>query len=159
VGRKVLIEKVRKHPLMRAVRVDKMCLMVLERTLHLFRDPARLVDEHPTFRMACAPLDVVKSRAENLAGLLAAQAPNVKVQIRQSQAFLGSGSLPNQAIPSFELMIAVPDMSADALARALRLDDACVFGRIQDDCVRLDVRTVTDEQLPAIAAALGRLAS
>jgi L-seryl-tRNA(Ser) seleniumtransferase len=104
-------------------------------------------------------LDVVKSRAENLAGLLAAQAPNVKVQIRQSQAFLGSGSLPNQAIPSFELMIAVPDMSADALARALRLDDACVFGRIQDDCVRLDVRTVTDEQLPAIAAALGRLAS
>ena len=56
VGKKALIEKLRKHPLMRAVRVDKTCLMVLERTLQLFRDPARLRNEHPTYRMICTPL-------------------------------------------------------------------------------------------------------
>ena len=53
--------------------------------------------------------------------------------------------MPTEAIPSFEVKVAVPDMSASELARRLRLDDACVFGRIEDDCVRLDVRTLTDE--------------
>ena len=72
VGRKALIEKLRKHPLMRAVRVDKTCLMVLERTLQLFRDPARLQREHPTYRMISAPMDVLKSRAEKLARLISA---------------------------------------------------------------------------------------
>ena len=57
VGKKTLIEKLRKHPLMRAVRVDKTCLMVLERTLQLFRDPARLRTEHPTYRMVTTPLE------------------------------------------------------------------------------------------------------
>jgi hypothetical protein len=48
-------------------------------------------------------------------------------------------------------------MSASELARRLRLDDTCVFGRIEDDCARLDMRTVTDEQLPLVAAAVGRI--
>jgi L-seryl-tRNA(Ser) seleniumtransferase len=75
VGRKALIDKLRKHPLMRAVRVDKTCLMVLERTLQLFRDPARLRREHPTYRMMSTPLDVLKSRAAELARLWAAPCP------------------------------------------------------------------------------------
>jgi L-seryl-tRNA(Ser) seleniumtransferase len=157
VGKKPLIEKLRKHPLMRAVRVDKTCLMVLERTLQLFRDPARLRNEHPTYRMMNTSLADLKSRAKKLARLISAEAPTVKSEVRESEAFLGSGSLPTEAIPSFEVTVAVPGMSAAELARRLRLDDACIFGRIEDDCVRLDVRTLTDEQLPQVAAALGRI--
>jgi len=158
VGKKPLIEKLRKHPLMRAVRVDKTCLMILERTLQLFRDPARLRTGHPTYRMMSAPVADLKTRAQNLARLISQEASKVKAEVRESEAFLGSGSLPTEAIPSFEVMISVPDLTAAELARRLRLDDACVFGRIQDDCVRLDVRTLTDEQLPRIAAAVRRIA-
>jgi L-seryl-tRNA(Ser) seleniumtransferase len=158
VGRKTLIDKLRRHPLMRAVRVDKTCLMVLERTLQLFRDPSRLPREHPTYRMMSTPPDVLKLRAEQLARLISAKAPKAKTEIAGSQAFLGSGSLPTEAIPSFVVTVSLPEMSASALARKLRMDRACVFGRIEDDRVCLDARTLTDEQLPAVAAAIGRAA-
>lgn len=157
VGRKALIDKLRKHPLMRAVRVDKTCLMVLERTLQLFRDPAKLVREHPTYRMVSTPIAALKSRAATLVSLINTKAPRAKTEIRESQGYLGSGSLPTESIPGFEVTVAVRDISATELARRLRLDDACIFGHIEDDCVRLDVRTLTDEQLPAIAAALERI--
>jgi L-seryl-tRNA(Ser) seleniumtransferase len=79
---------------MRAVRVDKTCLMVLERTLHLFRDPERLVVEHPTYRMLATRLETLRNRAQSLVDALAAQAPTVKAAIGDSVAYLGSGSLP-----------------------------------------------------------------
>ena len=159
VGKKALIHKLRKHPLMRAVRVDKTCLMVLERTLQLFRDPVRLTREHPTYRMVTTPMSALQTRGETLARLISTEAPKVKTEIRESESFLGSGSLPTEAIPSFEVKVVVPGMSAAELARRLRLDHACIFGRIEDDCVRLDVRTLTNEQLPLVAAALGRIAA
>jgi len=158
VGRKGLIDKLRKHPLMRAVRVDKICLMVLERTLQLFRDPARLPREHPTYRMICTPPDALNSRAKELAHLISAAAPKATIEIAESQAFLGSGSLPTEAIPSFVVTVTLPEISAAELARRLRLDRACVFGRIENDRLCLDVRTLTGEQVPAVAAALGRVA-
>ncbi|MGA2175926.1 MAG: L-seryl-tRNA(Sec) selenium transferase [Verrucomicrobiota bacterium] len=157
VGRKALIERLRQHPLMRAVRVDKICLMVLERTLHLFRDPARLAREHPIYRMISTPPEELKSRAQELARLISAEAPKAGIEIAESEAFLGSGSLPTEAIPSFVVTVSLPEMSAAELARRLRLDRACVFGRIENDRVCLDVRTLTGEQVPAVAAAFGRL--
>ncbi|MGD0743856.1 MAG: L-seryl-tRNA(Sec) selenium transferase [Verrucomicrobiota bacterium] len=157
VGRKALIGKLRKHPLMRAVRVDKTCLMVLERTLQLFRDPARLPREHPTYRMISTSMDALKSRAQKLARQISAEASKARVEIADSRAFLGSGSLPTEAIPSFVVTVSLPEMSASEQARRLRLDRACVFGRIENDRVCLDVRTLTDEQVPLVAAAVGRI--
>lgn len=159
VGRKPLIERLRKHPLMRAIRVDKTCLMVLERTLQLFRDPARLAQTHPTYRMLSTSLPELQTRAEKLAAEIMRGAPKVNFEIRESQSYLGSGSLPTQSIPSLQVLVTVPGLGATELSRQLRLDDACVFGRIEDDCVRLDVRTLTDEQLPRIAEALARISS
>ena len=90
VGRKSLIDKLRRHPLMRAVRVDKTCLMILERTLHLFRDLARLRSEHPTYRMMSAPLDAVAIQAQELgAAEFAPRRPRRKAEIAASQAFSG----------------------------------------------------------------------
>jgi L-seryl-tRNA(Ser) seleniumtransferase len=157
-GRKALIDKLRKHPLMRAVRVDKTCLMLLERTLHLFRDPARLSIEHPTYRMMSESPDTLKSRAKRLARMISAQAPAAEIAAAPSRAFLGSGSLPTEALPSFVVTVSLPGMSASELARRLRLDCACVFGRIENDRVCLDVRSLASEQLPAVAAAIGRAA-
>ncbi len=158
VGKQTLVDRLRKHPLMRAVRVDKTCLMVLERTLHLFRDPARLRRENPTYRMVSTSLETLRARGAELLRLLAAAVPQAKAEVGESSAYLGSGSLPTEALPSIEVKVSLPSLSADELSRRLRMDQACIFGRIADDVVRLDMRTVTDEQLPAIAAALGRVA-
>jgi L-seryl-tRNA(Ser) seleniumtransferase len=158
VGRREMIERLRKHPLMRAMRVDKTCLMVLERTLHLFRDPELLRREHPTYRMICTPVGALRGRAKALVEAVAKVAPTATLSIDAGVAYLGSGSLPTETIPSVMVSVSVPGLSASELARQLRLDEACVFSRIEDDLVRLDMRTLTDGQLPAIAAALGRVA-
>lgn len=158
VGRKELIAKLRKHPLMRAVRTDKTCLMVLERTLQLFRDPERLRREHPTYRMLCAPVKELRQRAEVLKAAVLKAAPQAKAVVEESVSYLGSGALPTQAIPSVMVSMSLPGLSADALAKRLRLDAACVFGRIEADVVRLDLRTVTEQQVALIAGAFGRIA-
>jgi L-seryl-tRNA(Ser) seleniumtransferase len=157
VGRKALIDRLRKHPLMRAVRVDKSCLMIMERTLHLFRCPERLRQEHPTYQMICTPMDVLRNRARALVEAMAGAAPKVSAVLGESEAYVGSGSLPTQAIPSLTVTVAVPGLSAEELARRLRLDQACVFSRIEDDRVRLDLRTMTDAEVPEVAEALGRI--
>ena len=158
VGRKALIGRLRKHPLMRAMRVDKTCLMVLERTLHLFRDPELLRREHPLYRMICTPVEVLRSRAKALADAVAEAVPKATLHVDASLGYLGSGSMPTEAIPSVMVSVSVPGLSAADLARRLRLDKACVFSRIEDDLVRLDLRTLTDEQVPLVAATFGRIA-
>jgi L-seryl-tRNA(Ser) seleniumtransferase len=158
VGRKHIIERLRKHPLMRAMRADKTCLLVLERTLHLFRDPDLLRREHPTYKMICTPVGALRRRAKALVDGLAHAAPAVSAEIEASKAYLGSGSLPTEALPSARVSVAVPGLSAFELARRLRLDEACIFSRIEDDRVRLDMRTLTEEQVPTIVAAFGRIA-
>jgi L-seryl-tRNA(Ser) seleniumtransferase len=159
VGRKDLIDKLRQHPLMRALRVDKTCLMLLERTLHLFRNPARLRREHPTYRMLSTPKETLQNRAQTLVITLAKGCPNVTATIEESVGYLGSGSLPTQTLPSLVVSVTAPNLSAHELARRLRLDPACVFGRIEQDRVLLDMRTITDEQLAGIAAAFARVTS
>ena len=159
LGRKELIQRIRKHPLMRAVRLDKTCLMVLERTLHLFRDPDRLRREHPLYRMITTPIESLRQRAEALVAAVVTHAPRVMAETGESLAYLGSGSLPTEAIPSVMVTVSVSGSSAEALARALRSDEAQVFGRIEDDRLRLDMRTVADGEIAAIAAALARATS
>jgi L-seryl-tRNA(Ser) seleniumtransferase len=158
VGRKDLIGRLRKHPLMRAMRVDKTCLMVLERTLHLFRDPELLRRHHPLYRMICTPVDALRQRAKALVDAVAKIVPKAALTVDASQAYLGSGSLPTESIPSVMVSVSVPGLSAADLARRLRMDQACVFSRIEDDLVRLDMRTLTDDQVPAVAAAFERIA-
>jgi len=159
VGRRLLIEQLRKHPLMRAIRVDKTCLMVLERTLHMFRDPELLRREHPTYRMICTPTEKLEARAHALTQAVEQSAAGaIQASASPGSAYLGSGSLPTEALPSVVVSVSVAGLSADELARRLRLDEACVFGRIEEDLVRLDMRTVTDEQVLQIAAALARCA-
>jgi L-seryl-tRNA(Ser) seleniumtransferase len=157
VGRKDLIARLRKHPLMRAMRVDKTCLMVLERTLHMFRQPELLRREHPTYRMICTSVAELKTRAKALTDAILKVVPKAKLTTGDGAAYLGSGSLPTEAIPSVVVTVAIPGLTASDLARRLRLDQACVFGRIADDLVRLDMRTITEDEVPAIAAALGRV--
>ena len=107
--------------------------------------------------MICTPVETLRSRAKALADAIAKAAPKAALNIEASVAYLGSGSLPTEAIPSVMVSVSVPDLSAAELAHRLRMDKACIFSRIEDDLVRLDIRTLTDEQVPVIAAALERI--
>ncbi len=159
VGRRALIEKIRKHPLMRALRVDKTCAMLLERTLHLFRDPERLCRDHPSYRMMSAPRETLETRARSLCAAIANRVMAAQTRVVESRAYVGSGSLPTEAMPSWAVTVALPGVSSSELARRLRLDRACVFGRIEADQFLLDVRTLADRQLDSIAGALARVAT
>ena len=158
VGRSQYVERIARHPLARAFRVDKTCLMALERTLFLFRDPERLKREHPTYRMLTTPPEVLKQRAEALAAAIAPAMPAAQVQVRDGVGFLGSGSLPMEQLPTSLVALTVAGVKPDELARRLRMDEAAVFARIEDDAVVMDVRTLTDEQVPLVAQAAGRVA-
>ncbi len=158
IGRKDLITKIRQHPLSRALRVDKMCIMVLERTLQLFRNLDQLPQTHPTYRMLSTPTATLRRRAEALAQAIKEKNTTATAELCDTTAFLGSGSLPTQAIPSVAVRVCVPSLGADELARRLRVDPAAVFGRIEADYLLLDMRTVRDDQVQTIASAIARVA-
>jgi L-seryl-tRNA(Ser) seleniumtransferase len=157
VGKKELIAKIRKHPFMRAARVDKTCILFLERTLAMFRDPDRLRRENPTYVMMTTSIEAVRARAEALALAIRRAVPHAQINIVDTRAYLGSGSLPEQALPSSGVSLVISGLSTERLAEQLRLDPASVFGRIENDQLLLDARTITDAQLPQIAAALARV--
>ena len=157
VGRAEAVERVRTHPLARALRADKTCLMALERTLALFRDPDLLVREHPLYRMLATAPDVLRTRADALATAIAEAAPKARIDVLPGEGFLGSGSLPMEKLPTFVVAVTLDALDPGELARQLRLDDACLFARIDAGRVVLDVRTMTDEQVPVAAAAIARV--
>ena len=158
VGKKKCIEKINKHPLARACRPDKIGVMVLERTLHLFRDEALLRREHPLYRMLSMPIEALESRARTLAERICAAAPTAKTTAAQGTGYLGSGSLPTEQLPSWTVGLELPNIKAAELARRLRMDQHAVFARIEDEKVIFDARTITDAQVEQIAAAVGRAA-
>ncbi len=157
VGKREIIEKIRKHPLARAFRVDKTCLMALERTLHLFRDPQKLRRENPTYRMLTMTRDELRLRAEKLADDINAAATAAKAEAADGAGFLGSGSLPTHELPTSLVLLRVEGVKAEELARRLRMDEAVVFTRIEDENVVIDVRTVRDCEFDEIVQAVARV--
>jgi L-seryl-tRNA(Ser) seleniumtransferase len=161
VGRTELVKRIRRHPLARAMRVDKTCLMALERTLMLFRDIGKLRKDHPLYQMLSLDDEQLERRARALAAMIAEQVDSqagLEVRIEQVEEYLGSGSVPMQPLRGSAVRLAGGPCDAGELARRLRLDDACVYCRVAGEAVMLHVRTVSEAQLPTMAAAVGRVA-
>jgi L-seryl-tRNA(Ser) seleniumtransferase len=141
VGRAELVERLRRHPLQRAVRADKLTLAALEGTLALYLDPERAIAEIPVLRMAAEPADAVKARAERLAGL-------VEGEIEETVARIGGGALPLAELPSFACAV------EEELAGRLRAGEPPVIGVIRDGRLLLDCRTLTDTEAEEVATAV-----
>jgi L-seryl-tRNA(Ser) seleniumtransferase len=158
VGRRVLVEKIMEHPLTRALRVDKLTLAALAATLRLYQDSEMAERAVPLLSLLSTPLENLRQRAERLAPQLAA-AGVANVEIIPGQAYVGGGSLPNQALPTMCLALAPRWGTVDALASALRTGSPAVVGRIHDGKLLLDLRSVQpreDVQLVAAVEALRR---
>jgi L-seryl-tRNA(Ser) seleniumtransferase len=142
VGRADLVEQLRRHPLQRALRADKLTLAALEATLRLYLEPERAVREIPVLRMLATPAEEVRARAARLASLVGGE-------VEQTVARAGGGALPLAEIPSFACAV------DEELAGPLREADPPVVGVVRDGRLLLDCRTVTDAEVDEIAAAVG----
>ncbi len=149
-GRADLVDRLRRHPLMRALRLDKMTLAALEATLRLHTDPARAA-EIPVLRMLGQSTAELAARAERLCALLGAVCAADAVA---STGHAGGGALPGQDVASRAVRLAVPGCSPDTLAHALRAQTPAVVGRIHGGCLLLDMLTVAEAELPELAAAV-----
>jgi L-seryl-tRNA(Ser) seleniumtransferase len=150
VGAAAAVDRVKKHPLMRALRPDKLTLAALEATLELYRD-GRALAELPALRMLAAPPEELRARAGSLAASVGAG------EVVEVKSAVGGGALPTAAPTSFALALPGPP---EALERALRAGDPPVIARIADDRLLVDLRTVPASDLPALARVLaGALAT
>ena len=157
VGRGETIAAMRRHPLARALRIDKLDLAALDVVLRAYLDPARAVRTIPTLAMLAQPLEEVRARAERLRALIAAVetgagAPADGLVLVESVARAGAGALPVTEVPS--VAVAVPAGDLDALAARLRTGSPAVVGRVHDGRLLLDVRTVRDDEVEPLAAAV-----
>ncbi len=143
LGRKTLVDRLRTHPLMRAVRVDKLTYAALEGTL-LDHWTGRAHADVPVLRMLHTPLEAVRQRAWALADQLRAQGWTTAVA--DGGSAIGGGSAPGVTVATALVQLTWPDWSADRLEAWLRGLDTPVIARIQDDGVVLDLRTVAEEQ-------------
>jgi L-seryl-tRNA(Ser) seleniumtransferase len=154
VGRRDLIARIRSHPLYRAFRVCKLTLGALEATLRLFKAPDRLAQTHPVYRMLAKDNAGMKAQAEELADQIRRRQPDWDVTTGPDVSFLGGGTLPEEGMPSHAVRIKAPRVSADDLARQFRLAAAPLVGRIHEDRVVLNLRTVfpcdTDDILAGV---------
>jgi L-seryl-tRNA(Ser) seleniumtransferase len=140
VGRADLVERLRRHPLQRALRADKLTLAALEGTLSLALDPSTR-DEVPVLRMLHEPIERVRGRAERLAALVAGE-------VEETVARVGGGALPLAEIPSAACAV------EEGLAEPLRLGEPSVVAVVRDGRTLLDCRTLTDAEVDEVAAAV-----
>jgi L-seryl-tRNA(Ser) seleniumtransferase len=138
VGRADLVERLRRHPLQRALRADKLTLAALEGTLRLALDAP---DEIPVLRMLREPPEGVRVRAERLAGLVGGE-------VEETVARAGGGALPLAELPSFACAI------EESLAAPLRAADPPVIGIVRDGRLLLDCRTLADTEVDEVAEAV-----
>jgi len=159
VGRRGVVEKLRKNPLARAVRIDKLSLAALAATLRLYLEGPAAVEAIPTLRSIALPAATIRARAEAAAEAARAAGGDLSAEVIAGTSEVGGGASPTEALPTFLLALRSRSRTADALEAALRRHDPPVLARIKDGNVLLDLRTVAPEELPALTAALRALAA
>jgi L-seryl-tRNA(Ser) seleniumtransferase len=148
VGRRALVDPLRRHPLMRALRVDKLTYAALEATLLEYL-AGRARQTVPAARMLHVGLETIEARARTLAEALSAG--GWQVQLVSGHSAVGGGSAPGLELPTMLVAVERDGMSAAAIEQALRAMDTPVVARISDGRVVLDPRTLSDEEADEVA--------
>jgi len=167
VGRREAMARVLAHPLMRAVRPDKMTLAALEATLEIYREgDARAVAEIPALRMLAARPEALAARKDRLLAALDAAMPDagaapmvaeaVVAEAVAGRSAVGGGALPLVELDSWAIALGPRGIAAEELARALAAGEPPVIARIAADRVLLDLRTVADDEVAQVADAVAR---
>ena len=143
------IEAMRRNPLARSYRVDKLTLAALEATLALYREPARAFREIPTLALLATSADVLRGRAAALRDALAAD--GIAADVVESVGSVGAGAFPDAALSGAAVMLAG---DAESWARRLRAGTPAIVGHVHDGRLHLDLRAVLERELPDLARAV-----
>ena len=159
LGRKNLIEAIKKNPLNRALRIDKLTLLALEETLRIYRDESIAVKDIPTLRMICEPYKSLKKKAERLLKLIGKlETKNFSFELVDGNSRPGGGALPLSELPSRLLCLVPGKLSSHSMEAWLRSNDPPVIARVENERVLLDVRTIQERELKIVAQTVKDLA-
>jgi L-seryl-tRNA(Ser) seleniumtransferase len=158
VGKKDPVDRIKKNPITRALRIDKMTLAALESTMRLYRDERLAVEEIPTLRMMLMPFEVIVGMAERLRGELEKTCgERIQAVFLERSSRAGGGSLPLLKLPSRCVGVQVSGMSANRLEKAMRGYCPPIIGRIEEDLFVMDPRTLQEEEIGMIVDAFAAL--
>ncbi|MCP4723693.1 MAG: L-seryl-tRNA(Sec) selenium transferase [bacterium] len=158
VGKKKYIDSIKKNPIARAVRCDKLILAGLEGTLKSYQKGIKEFKKLPAIKMLLEPPDRIRERAEKVLEKTGRTGKNgLKISITESKNQIGSGSLPLEHLESFAITLHSGKIPAERITRKLREFDPPVFGYIRDEKVYLDMRTVFKDQVKTLTEAVKSL--
>ena len=144
VGNRDVIDKVRKHPIARALRIDKLTLAALEATLRLYLDPQKALEQVPTLRMLSLPVAELQQRCEALLPrLIETTGDAADCTIIEETATVGGGALPLAELPGRVIALVPKNITLNELTTRLRSCEPAVIGRIQDEKFLIDPRTLS----------------
>lgn len=156
VGQQALVDALRRNPLYRALRVDKMTMAALDAVL-LEHQAGRAAQTVPVIAMLSAPLDAVRRRAQALAGALSAACPLARVELVEGASAVGGGAAPGVEVATVLVTVVHAGRGPDALAAGLRAERPAVVARVAEDRLVLDLRTVRLDEEPPLREALTRV--
>jgi L-seryl-tRNA(Ser) seleniumtransferase len=155
VGRKDILEPIRRNPLNRALRIDKFTLAALEATLIHYLNPAEAISQLRTLKSLTEPVATVKKRAASLVSKLRkAKLPSTVFSLKESFAAAGGGSLPMEKIPTVLIGVQNKKIKASQLEARLRQAEVPVIVRVDKDEILIDLRTVTEDEFVFVIEAL-----
>lgn len=157
VGRAELVERLTRNPVNRALRIDKFTVAALEATLYAY-EAGTAVETIPTLRMLTEPASAVRRRARRLLGRLSAETQRaLGARVVESTSQVGGGALPTVDLPTAAIALGTPERPAGRLDEALRSGRPPVLGRLLDDRLLLDCRTLLPSDIAPLAARLTAL--
>lgn len=153
-GKKEYIEKIQKNPLARALRVDKLTIAAFEATLMEYLDIEGAKRSIPVLSMLFQPIDEIKIRARKIASKLAKSITGENIQVVKEISKAGGGSLPEATFPTFAVKLKPSGISVNELETRLRKRPVPVIGRISDEALLLDARTIRDQEIDIVVSAV-----
>ncbi|OGP73407.1 MAG: L-seryl-tRNA(Sec) selenium transferase [Deltaproteobacteria bacterium RBG_16_49_23] len=160
LGKKDILDSIKLNPLTRALRIDKLTLAALESTLLLYLDEQRAMEEIPTLQMLGLDRRKLKSRGRRLLKRLQEKlGRGFQVTLKEDVSQVGGGALPLQELPTIVLSIKSPDRSVKSLEESLRKGIPPIISRISKEELIFDMRTVSDEEIPLLAAGVEKALS
>ncbi len=154
IGKKQYIDRMKKNPLARVVRVDKMTLAALETTFREYLDMEKAVKTVPVLSMITVTMDEMRSRAILLAEQVRRATDAFEIEIVKSEGQIGGGSTPNQFVKTYAVSVIGRNSSADRIERDMRALETPVIVRINQDRVLIDMRTVEPDEIDPVARGL-----
>lgn len=160
LGKKEIVEEIKKNPINRAMRIDKFTLAGLESILRFYLDERKAVEKIPTLAMIAEPVDDVKRRANRLARRMRKELADLcSVKVAEVMSRVGGGAMPEQNLPSQAVVIHPSSTTVTQLETRLRKLEIPVIGRIEEDNLILDMRTVADDEVPILATCIQEVLS